>query len=431
MAERIIQIPYKPRPLQKSIHDALDLLRWGVLVCHRRFGKTVMAINHLIRSVLRDGRPRGRYAYLGPTYRQVKDVGWDYLKYFTSTIPGMAYNETELRADFPNEGRVRLYGAENPDALRGLYLDGVIFDEYGLMPSTIFDMVIRPALSDRKGYAVFIGTPAGRNQFYEVFEYAKTNPETWYSVLYKASETGIVPQDELDSAKAMMSSSYYEQEYECAFDVPLEGSYYATQIRQAQNERRIGRVPWDALLTVDTWWDLGVGDATAIWFSQATHEEVRLIDYYETSGEGLPFYVKLLRDKPYAYGTHHLPFDAQVRELGTGRSRVEMAESLGIKPINVVRKLPVDDGIDAIRSLFPRFWFDEIKCAQGINALRSYRKEWDDKRNEWKDAPYHDWSSHGADALRCLGVGINLPEKPKYKEWQTGKKQGSSSWKTI
>jgi hypothetical protein len=159
------------------------------------------------------------------------------------------------------------------------------------------------------------------------------------------------------------------------------------------------------MLPVTTSWDLGVGDATGIWFAQVHRTEIRFIDYYETSGEGLSYYAKELQRKPYHYNDHIMPHDIRVRELGTGKSRYEIAQGLGIKPLTIARNLPVDDGINAVRLMLPKCYFDKKKCAQGLDALRSYRKEWDDKRKEYKNKPYHDWTSHAADAFRMFAVG--------------------------
>jgi phage terminase large subunit len=200
-----VVIPYSPRPLQLAIHEALDAHRFGVVVCHRRFGKTVMAINHLIRAALTCEKERGRFAYVGPTYRQAKAIAWDYLKHYSRPVPGSDFNESELRVDFPNGSQVRLYGADNPDALRGIYLDGVVPDEFGLMQGKVWSEVLRPALTDRKGWAVFIGTPNGKNAFWELRDFAAADP-AWYLAEYKASETEILPADELDLARSTMSA---------------------------------------------------------------------------------------------------------------------------------------------------------------------------------------------------------------------------------
>ena len=407
MAE--VVIPYKPRPLQLEIHAGLDVKRFGVVVCHRRFGKTVMAINHLIRGALTCDLDRPRFGYIAPTFTQAKQVAWDYLKHYTAVIPGVSYNESELRCDLPNGGRVRLYGADNPDAMRGVYFDGVVPDEFGLMKGRTWSEVLRPALSDRRGWALFIGTPNGKNAFYELRNEARSDPD-WFVAEFKASETGIIPPDELASARKSMTEDEYAQEFECSFEASVRGAVYAKELAQARADSRIGKVPYDPAIPVFTSWDLGVGDATAIWFAQAHASEVRLIDYYEASGEGLQHYAAALDRKGYKYDKHLAPPDIEVRELGSGKSRKEIAAALGIR-FEVVKNLRLEDGINAARMFLPRCWFDEAKCQAGLEALQNYRWDFNQRLDEFKHSPVHDWASHGADAFRYLALGL----KPKPK----------------
>jgi phage terminase large subunit len=167
----IVEIPYSPRPLQREAHNSKQ--RFKLLVCHRRFGKTVFAVNELIKSACTSTKENPRYAYIAPLYRQAKAVAWDMLKTFSRPIPGIKYNEAELRADFPNGARISLYGGDNPDTLRGIYLDDCVMDEYAQMSERLWPEVIRPALSDRKGGAIFIGTPMGHNAFYNMYQNVK------------------------------------------------------------------------------------------------------------------------------------------------------------------------------------------------------------------------------------------------------------------
>jgi hypothetical protein len=409
-----VEIDYAPRKAQWAIHDGLETHRFGVVVAHRRLGKTVAAVNHLIKCALLCPRERPRFAYIAPTYAQGKAIAFDYLLDFSQPIPGVTSRVSELAVDYPNGGQVRIYGADNPDSLRGLYFDGVVLDEYGLMPPRIFTEVVRPALSDRQGWALFLGTPAGKNQFYEVVQQAKRDPQ-WFFAEFKASATGIIPADELAAARKDMTADEYAQEYECSFEASVKGAIFAGELEAGRRAGRIGgSVPVDPVLPVDTDWDLGVGDSTAIWFSQSTRGgEVRLIDYYESSGEGLPHYAQILNAKGYVYGTHGAPHDIQVRELGSGRSRLETAASLGIK-FQICPNIPLEDGIHAARMLFPRCWFDEEKCRAGLEALQHYRRDFNTRLNEYKAQPVHDWAEHGASAFRYLAVRQQTPkEKPR------------------
>jgi phage terminase large subunit len=402
---------YAPRPHQVEIHEKLK--RFNALVCHRRFGKTVLCINQLISSALRSKLEAPRFAYIAPQLKQAKAVSWDFLLRYSEPFRVSA-NIAETRVDLFNGARVSLYGADNPDALRGIYLDGVVMDEYAQMAPKTWTEVVGPALSDRKGWAIFIGTPKGRNAFYDLYEKALTNPE-WFAAMFKASESGVLDDDELARWKATMSPEEYAQEFECSFQAANMGAYYGKQMSDAETDKRITRVPWEPTVPVTTAWDLGIDDATAIWFVQQVAKEVRIIDYYETSGEGLAHYAAHLRSKPYAYGDHLLPHDAAVKELGTGKSRVEVLQSLGIQP-TVVPVQRIEDGINAVRMLLPRCWFDAEKCAQGIKALGQYQREWVDKLGTWRSAPRHDWSSHAADAFRYLASGLKPPVSEKLLE---------------
>lgn len=404
----IIELDYQPRPLQAAIHEGMDAHRFGAVVCHRRFGKSVCGINHLQVAALECQRDRPRFAFLAPTYTQAKSIAWDYLLHYSRPIPGVKVRVSELSVDYPNGGQIRLFGADNPDSLRGLYFDGVVLDEYGLMPPRIFSEVLRPALSDRQGWALFLGTPAGKNQFYDVIQQAKRDP-SWFHAEYKASQTGYVAQDELDAARRDMTADEYQQEYECSFEAAVKGAIYSRELQAARSDKRVGVVPHDPILPVDTDWDLGVGDSTAIWFSQSTRSgEVRLIDYFEASGEGLPYYATVLREKGYHYGQHWAPFDIEVKELGTGKSRLEVARSLGIQ-FRTAPNIGLEEGIHAARMLLPRCYFDEGKTAKGLEALQHYRRDYNTRLNEFKAVPVHDWASHGADAFRYLAVRHRTP----------------------
>ncbi len=405
-----ITIPYAPRDQFLPFHNRTQ--RYAAIVAHRRAGKTVACVNDLIKAALTCERDEPRFAYLAPYYTQAKDVAWNYIRRFSAVIPGMSFNESELRADYPNGGRIRLYGADNYDRMRGVYFDGIVLDEYADMDPRAWPEVIRPALADRKGWAVFIGTPRGQNSFYETWQRALADPD-WFTLMLKASETGLIDAGELAAAAKEMTPDQYAQEFECSFQAAVIGAYYAKEISAAETEKRIASVPWEPAVKVHTAWDLGIGDATAIWFAQIVGKEVRLIDYYEASGVGLDHYAKTLASKRYVYGDHILPHDAEVKELGTGRSRIEMLRSLGIDG-RVIPAQSVEDGINAARMLLPRCWFDADKTAQGIKALREYRAEWDERHKVLKNRPLHNWASHPADAFRYLALGLR---EEKAQRW--------------
>jgi len=399
-----ITIPYSPRPLQRTLHNEMRSKRWGVVVCHRRFGKTVWAINHILRDAILSQDVNPRYAYMAPTYRQAKNVAWDYLKQFAGEIPGVRFHETELRCDLPTGARISLLGAENPDSLRGIYLDGCVMDEVAQMPENVFPEVIRPALSDRKGWAVFVGTPMGHNAFFDLYEQARSSDE-WLTAVYRASETGLLDDEELDAARAMMSADQYAQEFECSWNANVPGSIYGKELEASVEAGRICNVPYDPSVPVDTWFDLGIGDSTAVWFTQSVGRAIHVIDFYENRNEGLPHYCHVLNSKGYLYGTHNAPHDIEVRELGSGKSRRETAYDLGLN-FRVVPKLPLEDGIHAAQMIIPRCWFDRDACKVGLEALRHYHRAYNERTRSFRSSPVHDWSSHAADAWRYFAVGL-------------------------
>ena len=407
-----VKIPFNPRHQQKELYTTSK--RFNVNVCHRRFGKTVYEINKLIRMALTCDLPNPRYAYIAPFYRQAKNVAWDYLKHFTRPIPGTIWNEAELRADLPNGARITLYGGE-PDNLRGLYLDGVVLDEYAQINPRMWAEVIRPALSDRKGWADFIGTPQGHNNFYELYQHALSDDD-WTARTFKASETGIVDSEELKAAARDMTPEQYDQEFECSWSAAIRGAYYGKLMTEMEDDGRICAVPYDPSMRVITSWDLGISDATVIWFWQVSRTEIRAINCLSFQGAGLPEIIKIVNSMPYDYVQHIAPHDIAVRELGSGNSRIDIARDLGIK-FEVAKKTFVADGINAVRMLLPKVWIDAEKCKTGIEALRLYRTEYDDKKMVFKDNPLHDWTSDFTDSVRYFAVTKHKTEQFSGDDW--------------
>ncbi len=238
-----VKIPYAPRPEQMEIHEALLNHRFAVLVAHRRMGKTVAAVIHLIMQAATCTKLEGRFAYIGPLLRQTKDVAWSYLKRYTGVIPGIVINESELSITLPNAARIRIYGADNPDSLRGIYLDGVVMDEVAQMKAEVWGEIVRPALSDRKGWAVFIGTPKGQNLFYQLYQKALTTPG-WFARVWRADQTKAIPDEELAAVRDELSDSQYRQEFLCDFsassdDVLIPIDLVDTASRRVLTERDV------------------------------------------------------------------------------------------------------------------------------------------------------------------------------------------------
>lgn len=402
-----IDLGYRARKPFEALHRRQE--RWACIVAHRRAGKTVACVADLIDSALRCAQPNGRFGYVAPYYGQAKEAAWQYVLQFTGNLVAAGHAEvrlSDLSVSFANGARVRLYGADNYDAIRGAYFDGCVLDEFADMDPRAWHQVIRPMLTDRRGWAIFIGTPKGYNEFYEVHKRAQDSND-WLSLVLRASESGLIPDDELASARAEMGDDDYRQEFECDFSAIIRGAVYGELIAAAEAAGRVTGVPYDPGLPVYTSWDLGYADATAIWFLQVAGREVRAIDYYEGSGAGLDHYAGVLRERGYHYGGHYLPHDVQVNELGTGISRLRTLESLGLANISVVPACRTADAINAMRRLLPGVWFDRARTERGLLALRQYSYQWDEKSRIFRREPRHDWASHPADALRTFATGWN------------------------
>lgn len=385
-------------------------------MAHRRAGKTVACVNDLIRRAIADGKENARYAYLAPFYSQAKAVAWDYVLRFAAPIIAKTW-ASELQVELINGARIRLYGADNPDALRGIYLDGVVLDEYADMRPRVWGEIIRPLLADRKGWATFIGTPKGKNEFWQVFTAAERAPD-WFALSLKASMSGLLDPQELADARRGMTEDQFAQEFECSFDAAILGAYYGREMRLAQEQGRIAQVDHDPALKTFTAWDLGYTDDTAIWWFQVTRGEIHVIDHYAASGLAFDDYAQAVIEKPYKYAMHYLPHDARAKTLASGgRSIQEMAwKAFGAASVRIVPELSVQDGIQAARAMLPHTWFDESRCAEGIEALRQYQREWDDEKKAFRERPRHDWTSHTADAFRMMAVAWREEMAPAEKQ---------------
>ena len=401
-----IQIPYTPRKHQAYIHQELDKHRYAVLCCHRRFGKTVMVLNHLIRSALQNKNHNPRLAYIAPTYKQAKSIAWDYLKFYTKNIPGTRWNESELRCDLINGARITLLSSENFDSIRGIYLDVCAIDEVAQVSQGLIDEVIVPALSDRKGKLFLIGTPKGMNNiFYDYYQKAQADPK-WFLFKAKASETNIVDEEELGNALTVMGKAKYDQEFECSFLGNLENSIFGDLVQELDDKGSIGAVPYDPSLPVNTAWDIGYNDSTSIIFFQLLNHQINIIETYEDDNEALPHYIKILQDKDYIYDTHYGPHDLDVTEFSNGKTRREVASALGVR-FRIAPRILLEDGIHAVKMLLPRCKIDSDNCADLLIALRHYHRKFNDKERIFKSKPVHDFSSHMCDALRCLATGLD------------------------
>jgi hypothetical protein len=410
-------------------------IKRAVHVWHRRSGKEKTDLNIVAKKMF---ERVGAYYYVFPSYRQASRVLWEGMDKdgfkFMEHIPTelrKRTDQTKMFIETLNGSTFQLIGSDNIDSIVGANPIGVVFSEFSLQDPQAWDY-IRPILAENGGWAIFNFTPRGKNHAYDLLEYAKTDA-TWFWQVLTARDTGAIAPEVLEQERKEIvakngDDSIFEQEYMCSFEASIQGSYYGQQLAQALADGRIKSVPYDPSLKVDTWWDLGVGDAMAIWFTQSVGREVHCIDYLESEGEGVPYYIAALQQKGYVYGDHYWPHDGEARELSTGVSRKETAEKLGLRPINIVENIGLEDGIQATRLILNRCWFDAEKCKRGIDALKSYHKEYDEKRQCYKDKPEHDWSSHCADAIRYLAVGHGQYKDVIMKPKRTREQSNMTKW---
>jgi hypothetical protein len=411
-----VTFAYDPRDLFLDFH--LRSERWALMIVHRRGGKTVACVADLILKAVRTQKTNARFGYVAPFRQQAKEIAWQYLKDMTEGLRSEPPRESELRVKLYNGAWVTLYGADNPDSLRGMYFDGIVLDEYGDMKPSLMGEVVLPALTDRKGWLVIIGTPKGRNQFHAAAVNAELSDE-WFFRRAPASETGLIPDDDLAELRAQQTPEEYQQEMECSFDAAVKGTYYAQLINAAENDGRVVNPKefelYDDHQKVNVVADLGYSDSSAWWFWQSRPDGFAMIDFYSASGKDLKHYLSMLHSKKYAIDTIWLPHDAKAKTLQTGLSTVEQIlrpHNLlpdiyppdARLPVRLVPKLSVQHGIDAVRMVLPLCYFDRVACFEGLEALRSYRRKWNETTQSFADKPMHDWASDPADAFRYFAL---------------------------
>jgi len=432
MSTVTLPLHWKPRQYQQEAWNRLEAgSKRQALVWHRRAGKDLFCVNWIATQLF---QRVGAYWHVLPTYNQGRKVVWEgmtrdgrlFLDHFPdSKNPGPGQLCIRRRDDwmqlwFANGSTYQVVGADEPDRLVGANPVGIVFSEWSVMNPEVWTY-LRPILAENEGWAIFIFTPRGRNHAYRTLRQAEEN-ENWFSQVITVDDTGAVSKAAIDEdRKSGMPENLVQQEYYCSFDAPLVGSYYGDLMAKAFEEKRIGRVPHEPISPVITGWDLGVRDETSIWFAQQIGRETRIIDYYHHSGVGIEHYAKILSEKPYVYQEHLVPHDAEQRELGTGKSALEIARSLGLR-MRVVPRLSLQDGIQAVRVLIPKCWFDEEKTGVGIEALRQYTKEQVEMEAGpegdplYRDKPLHNWASHPADAFRTLAVGMRAVRTSAFRQ---------------
>ena len=419
-----VTIPYKPRKHQGQLHRKIK--RFNVLPCHRRFGKSYWGLAETLKKAFQNTLPNPRYYIISATYSQVKKIHWDNLKLLTKNIPYTTYHETELRCDMVGGRRIQLLGADGSsvDSIRGIYADGVILDECQLLHKDLITKVLRPALVDRHqldkktGWLIAIGTPSGHNFFYDMYMNNKGKKD-WFVKKYTVEDTKIIPKDELENLKLMMSPEEYATEFLCDFDAGVVNGIYSKSMQLVEDEKRITTVPHIPELPVTTFSDIGFRDAFSIVFVQKQGSAIHIIDHLESAGESIEFYANKLKELPYTYDNHFAGHDIVVKELGTGKSRQEIASNLGWF-IQAVPKLKVEEGINALRMVLKRCYFEKEKCDYLINCLKQYRWK-TNQLGEITSTPHHGTESNSCDAMRYMAIGLN-----ESSSWSSDLKYGPS-----
>jgi phage terminase large subunit len=431
-----IRLPFKftPRPYQVPFFKAMDSgYKRAICVWHRRAGKDKAFANYVSKMMM---QRVGAYYYVYPTYQQGKKALWEnydkdgfrFIDHFPNALRYRTDNgemiiqfihptERDPETGKPMPGSIfRIVGSDNIDSIVGTNPVGVVFSEYSLQDPRAWDFM-RPILAENGGWAIFNFTPRGKNHGWQLLQSARKHLDRWFVSVLTVDDTKAVDPEVLAIEKEELfektgTDDHFMQEYYVSFEASVQGAYFGKQMADADKGKRITKVPWEPTITVDTFWDLGVNDTTSIWFIQTVGREIRVIDYLETNGEGIGYFAKELRSKPYTYGTHYWPHDGDVQELGTGVTRRETGESLGINPITIVPRVQrKEDSIDAARVIIPRCYFDEEKTARGIDSLRSYEKEFDEKNHVYKNHPLHNWASNGADAFQQFAMAYQPPAK--------------------
>lgn len=359
----------------------------------------------------------GNYWHVYPFYAQARKAIWEgktkdgkpYLDFVPRELVKGQPNKQQMSFELINGSIWRLVGADNPNSLVGAGPCGVVYSEYSLQKPSVAEY-IRPMILENDGWEAYNFTPRGENHAHELLEVARDNPKWFVSVL-TVDDTGVITKEQIDEERKLgKSEEFIQQEYYCSFKGSIEGAYYAAEMRRASEDGRITHVPHDARLPVYTFWDLGFNDTTAIWFVQPERGgALRIIDFYEANGEALAHYSRVLGERKaqlsYDIKPLQLPHDGASHSVQTGKSPADILRDLGWQVNVLKRPAEVLTGIDEVRSILPRCWFDATKCKQGIEALKQYRKEYDEDKQTYKPRPLHDWSSNAADAFRYFAMG--------------------------
>lgn len=437
-----IRIPnnWQPRDYQLPLWNYLENGgKEAVAVWHRRAGKDEIGLH---RACVAAHERTATYWHMLPEANQARKAIWDAINPKTGkrrideAFPHElreTTREQEMFIKFKCGSTWQVVGSDNYNSLIGSPPAGIVYSEWSVAKPAA-RAFLRPILAENNGWELFIYTPRGRNHGLTTLETAKAKSNAFAEVL-TADDTKVLNPELLANELASYISqfgpdqgeAFFSQEYYCAFNAAILGAYYGKDLRDAEKEGRITEVPFEEEVKVFTAWDLGFHDDTAIWFFQVIGGEIHIIDYYSASGLKIENYVEKIKEKPYRYAKHYLPHDAKAKTLASGgRSIIEqLGNGLGIQNMAIVTDLSIQDGIQAVRMMFQRCWFDTERTSYGIEALRQYQREYDEDKKSFREKPRHDWTSHAADAFRYLAlawkeeVKPDKPVDPKFWHQQT------------
>lgn len=407
---KLITLPNKwnPRHYQLPVFQAFEQgIKRFILVYHRRAGKDSMCINLLAMAAM---QRVGNYLYLFPTARQARKALWDSIdkqgrKVIDQAVPvelRKRIRNDEMFIELANGSTVQVAGADNYDAIVGTNYIGIVFSEYALTSPTTW-RYLSPILMENDGWAIFNSTPRGKNHLYQLYQQNVDNP-LWYTQIAPWWKTGVLTQAQIDEEiRSGMPQEIADQEFGCSFDSANIGAIYRRELETARRQQRIASVPYDGRFPVECSWDIGHRDATAIWFFQRVGKSIHVIDYFEDRGKGLPHYATEIGKREYGYARHVGPHDLNHKIFAVDATTLDIARNHGIHFV-VAPKLSIDEGIQATRSMLSRCHFDAVKCADGLAALDSYEREWDEDTRQLSDKPLHNWASHGSDSFRYFAV---------------------------
>lgn len=434
-----VPIPFhwEPRAHQRRLWRALQRGTKRTLeVAHRRWGKDDVALHWAATQCVQ--KP-AVYWHMLPEASQARKAIWTAVnphsgirrieEAFPPEIRDGPPRETDMLIRFKSGAIWQVVGSDNYNSLVGSPPFGVVMSEWALANPAAWDF-LEPVLVENGGWAMFISTPRGRNHMARMFDAYQGDPE-WYVERSSARDTDVFSPEQLDKIRRdyvvrrgeAVGKAFFNQEYLCSFDAPVVGAYYAEWIQSAEDEGRITIVPYDAAYPVVAAWDLGYGDQTCIWVAQQCGRELRLIDYYANSGQAAGHYVEWLREQRYPMPKHILPHDANAHEKASGQTYAQAMEKLGCD-VTVLPPSAIEAGIQAVRALLPRCVFDRGRCQKGVDSLRQYRADYDEKHEVLRPAPVHDWASHGADAFRYLAMGLDMTTGRRFQRQRPRERVG-------